>query len=993
LSKRDRFTRWQTISGLFIAGFPLAAGLLVLSGRPTSPLRLLRTNAAFAPQIDNPTLWALFCGVGLLVALMIPFLVWLAKIARQKTREVEAAQARFAGILDMAQDAIVSVDANHRITLFNQAAEKIFGYKAHEVVNQPITILICESEPITEFAIASETSMSPERRSKVVARRKNGSTFPAEVTMSWVNLGNEVIRTAMLRDITRRQQAEEISAFLISIVNSSEGAIIGNTLDGMIASWNRGAEKLYGYTAAEAIGKPISMLVPLNLNYELAKLLEQIKKGIHIDRYEMVRIRKDGSRVDVSLTVSPIRDSSGKLLGMSTIAQDITERKRMEEQLAQSHEAALEATRLKSEFLANMSHEIRTPMNGVIGMTDLLLDSELNPAQREFGEVIQSSAKALLTLLNDILDFSKIEAGKLEFAATDFSLRDCLSGTLKAPAVRAHAKELDLAYYISPEVPDNLIGDPDRLRQIVINLVSNAIKFTEQGEVLIQVDKKWQSDTQIFLQFSVTDTGIGLAPEKQKSIFEAFVQADSSTTRRYGGTGLGLSISSRLVEMLDGKIWVESEPGKGSAFRFTARFDLQKVQPTRISSLAPESLRELPVLIVERNASTRKLIEEMCVSWRMQPTAVEDDYEALERLQEAHQTGKPFALAIIDSALLEKTAYRLSDAISLHPELVHQVILLTSTLVSVSDKQISKTLQHCSFLTKPVKPSDLLNTIMSAFKLQPARQSASFKGTVQAAERGSGLRILVAEDNPVNQLVVRKILEKRGHQVTLADNGRIALEALAQEAFDLVLMDIEMPEMNGIETTLAIRRKEQISGQHQPIMALTAHAMKEDAERFLAAGMDDYLSKPIEPNDLLYKIDCLVSKAVKSPTVSKVKGSGQPVMQRKIELSKALEYTEGDMELLQNIIRLFLKTYPGMLAEIRQTIADNNGAGLARAAHSFKGIGGYFLTASDLGMVKSLEQMGRELDLQNAKAMTVALEQELTLIEGELKTLLNEKAA
>ena len=993
MSKRNLFARWQTISALFIASFSIAVGLFVLFGWHTSTLGLLQINSALPPNEYNTALWPLFCGIGLLASFMLPLMVWLAQIAHQKTREVEAAKARFAGILDISQDAIVSVDAKKRITLFNQGAEKIFGYNACEVLNQPIEILIPESEPITEFAIVNEASSSPERSREVFARRKNGSSFPAEVTMSWVNLGNQVVRTALLRDITRRQQAEEISAFLISIVNSSEGAIIGNTLDGVIASWNRGAEKLYGYTAAEAIGKPISMLAPLNLNYELAKLLEQIRKGIHIDRYEMVRIRKDGSRVDVSLTVSPIRDSSGKLLGMSTIAQDITERKRMEEQLAQSHEAALEATRLKSEFLANMSHEIRTPMNGVIGMTDLLLDSDLNPAQREVGEVIQSSARALLTLLNDILDFSKIEAGKLEFATADFSLRDCLSGTLKAPAIRAHAKALDLAYYISPEVPDNLIGDPDRLRQIVINLVSNAIKFTEQGEVLIQVDKKWQSDTEIFLQFSVTDTGIGLAPEKQKSIFEAFVQADNSTTRRYGGTGLGLSISSRLVEMLNGKIWVESEPGKGSAFRFTARFDLQKEQPARISSLVPESLRNLPVLIVERNDLTRKLIEEMCGNWRMQPTSVADAYEALEKLQKAHQAGKAFPLIIVDSSLLEKSANRLSEEICQHPELVPHVILLTSTLVSVHDKQVSKTLQHCSSLTKPVKPSDLLNLIMSAFKLQPARQGAPFNGRIQPDERGAALRILVAEDNPVNQLVVRKILEKRGHQVTIADNGKIALDALAREVFDIVLMDIEMPEMNGIETTLAIRRKEQISGHHQPIMALTAHAMKEDSERFLAAGMDDYLSKPIEPNDLLYKIDCLVSKVPRSSAATKVKSNGPQLMQRKIELSKVLEYTEGDMELLQNIIRLFLKTYPGMLTEIRQTIADNNGDGLARAAHSFKGIGGYFLTASDLSIVKSLERMGRELDLQNAKAMLMSLEQELTLIEGELKTLLEEKAA
>jgi two-component system sensor histidine kinase/response regulator len=1099
LGKRNFLANWQTISAFFVASLSAVLGSLIFCGWRSSNFVLIQATLL----------------TGLLASLCLPFAVRFVQITRQKAKEMERAKARFAGILDMAQDAIISVDARYHITLFNQGAEKIFGYTAEEVLTQPIQSLLPDVERLTDFEHTGDNLLG--KKSEILARRKNGSVFSAEVTISWLMIDDEIVLTTMLRDITGHKQAEkslaasetllkqfiahtpaaiamfdtemrylqtsdqwlrdyrleedniigkshyevfsdiperwkvihrrvlagavercdedpfpradgsmdwlqwearpwhkangkigglifftqviterkkteEAAAFLTAIVNSSEGAIIGNTLDGIIASWNQGAEKLSGYSAAEAIGQPISMLVPPDCLHEIQEIGWQIKNGMNLERFETIRVRKDGTRVDVSLITSPIKDSQGKLIGVSTIAQDITERKQMEAQLAQSRDQALEATRLKSEFLASMSHEIRTPMNGVIGMTELLLDTDLLPAQREFSEVIHSSANALLTIINDILDFSKIEAGKLDFAEVEFGLREFIGDMLKAPAVRAHAKGLDLSYYISSEVPDNLIGDPDRLRQIALNLIGNAVKFTETGEVTMRIEKQSQNDTEAFLIFSVTDTGIGLAPEKQQSIFEAFIQADSSTTRRYGGTGLGLSISSRLVEMMDGKIWVESEQGKGSTFYFTARFDLQKESAGSLSSIAPKSLLHLPVLIVERNELTRKLLAEMCESWRMKPTMVDNDQAALDCLQTAQKSGSPFALAILDSSLFESSATQLLAQIHQYPEMVQKIILLTPSIISVNDKQICKTFQNCSLLTKPVKPSDLLNIILLEFPLQAIRQITDVDDMQESDSKSAALNILVAEDNIVNQMVVRKILEKRGHRVTIANNGKAALEALQQKAFDIVLMDIEMPVMNGIEATQEIRQKEQITGKHQPIIALTAHALKEAVERSFLTGMDDHLSKPIHAKELLEKIDRLVNKA--ADEAQENTGQNQrPVNYKRVDVARLLNFTEGNMDLLQHIIRLFLQKYPHMLAEIRQAIVQNDSAYLERAAHNLKGAGGYFLDGSVMNTIRNLERMGQEFNLQEAKNSLVTLEQELFFMEEEIKTLKQQWAA
>ena len=798
--------------------------------------------------------------------------------------------------------------------------------------------------------------------------------------------------------VARKRAEEELDRFFTISLDLQCIA----TFDGYFTRVNPAWQRTLGYTSEELVTRPFLDFVHPDDRESTLSVMSALKTGAYVSDFENRYRAHDGSYKWLLWNAVAFPE-------LGTIyadARDITERKRAEDalkrhgqemdaarreqednaaRLAQlvrelevAKHVAEEATAAKGEFLANMSHEIRTPMNGIIGMTELALRTKLTERQREYLKSVQHSAEALLTLINDILDFSKIEARRLSLEKVTFDLRETVEEAVRLLAPRAHEKGLELACHIHPDVPGTVVSDPGRLRQVLVNLVGNAIKFTERGEVVVTVELQEAHSSEASLHFTVSDTGIGVPADKQWQIFGAFVQADASTTRRYGGSGLGLTISAQLVELMGGRIWLESEAGHGSRFHFVARVGVQPAEPEQAMSADLQNLR---VLIVDDHPVNRQILEEMVSSWRMSPVVVTGAVEALEALRD---TADSFQLVVTDAMMPDHDGFELIREIRKDRRFSHvKVILLTSAGLDASPPN---RVALDRVLTKPVKHSDLLEAIQSVMLPEAGASNAGPVIDSSIRRRRTPrrrLRILVAEDNPINQKLVVSLLKQQRHTVTLVNNGQEAVAKAAQGGFDLILMDVQMPLMSGLEATAAIRAQESaVPGRHVPIMAMTAHAMASDRETCLKAGMDGYVSKPIRLEELLAAIDAVGGATVRAaPRLPK---------KRSAATSALLSNFGGDSALLGEVIEMVLADSPATEREIHRAVGAGETAAVASAAHALRGTVGLFTKAGAYEAAAELERAARHGEVGQFQAATARLADEMRTLRRDLKKLVRE---
>jgi PAS domain S-box-containing protein len=900
---------------------------------------------------------------------------------RKKARAtLEESEMRFRSVVESANDAIIMADSSGKIIVWNNCASETFGYGPEEAIGMPVSMLMPERYRVLHQKGLERLGATGE--SNIIGTtvelqgvRKDGREFPFELSLSTWEREEETYFTSIIRDTSDRKWAEEelentLSELNIIFDNANVG--IAFMKEGGVFRANRKCEEIFGYGRHEIDGLPAETFFNVreeghvSTGEDTSRILSAGKTG----HMEQLMRRKDGSTFLCSLTgkaVSPGAPSTSSIW----ILEDVTERRSAEEALKRAAEAAEAASRTKSEFLANVSHEIRTPMNGIIGMTELALDTDLSEEQREYIEIVRQSAGSLLSLVNDILDYSKMEAGRMELQESDFNLRTVMEDTLESFSAQAARKGLLILSHIGTGLPLQLRGDPGRLRQVMVNLIGNAVKFTEVGVIKVTVEpvslQGPSRGTSFTIRFSVSDTGIGVKKDMVDSIFETFTQVDGSTTRKYGGSGLGLAITRQIVELMGGSIWVQSKPGKGSTFHFTADF---------LALDAGEVSGEIDfagshALVVEGNKDNRNAFGEMLGAWGFKVHEAGSEDEALNAVKKANA---PFDLMLLDYHLPGADCFELVDALREEGGVKGSKVLLLATLGAGLDQGRLEGLDISGYVNKPVRQSQLLDAIMNAFgKAADAVVSRVEEPNIVNGGTGTGLRVLLAEDNTVNRVLVERILKKAGHSFEVVENGLEVLEALREKRFDLVLMDVQMPHMDGIEATRIIRDPgSDVYDPDIPIVALTARAMSEDRERCLEAGMDVYVAKPFRPDDLLEVFQEALSGGNRGGGETPVGVSRGGVLDRKA----ALMLLDGDEELLGLVWETFRESGPQEMELLLRALKDGDLRVLEMQAHSLKSAAGSIGAGRLSEEAMRMELAARNKDLKGARSLEGKLKDE-----------------
>jgi PAS domain S-box-containing protein len=910
-------------------------------------------------------------------------------ITRKSSEEaLRNSEEGYRKLIETAQDAIISIDENEIISVWNSAAEKIFGYLKHEIIGQSITTIIPEryreqhEEGLQRFLKTGETRIM-DKIVEVHGITNEGIEIPIGMSLSFQKNEEGLCSfTAIIRDITERKKREDEIQRLSCAVEQSPSSVMITDAEGNIEYINPKFTELTGYTPEDALGKTPRILksgkTPLA---EYKKLWKTIKSGKEW-RGEFSNKKKNGILYWEHTSISSVKNSEGNITHFVSVNEDVTDRRHMEKMIKKSEEVAIVkmkeateakenaevATTAKSEFLANMSHEIRTPMNGIMGMTDLLLDTKLTREQREFTDTVRDSADALLTIINDILDFSKIEAGKMEIENIDFDLHIAVESTIDILAVKAHEKYLELSCFIDPEVPSLLRGDPGKLRQVIINLVNNAMKFTKEGEVAISVNMEEETELHVTVRFAVKDTGIGIPADRMDRLFKSFSQVDASTTRKFGGTGLGLTISKQIAELMGGHIGVESKEGKGSTFWFTAVLEKQPLDQQQ-APIKLGDIENMRVLVVDGYDTNRHIFRKYLESWHCRVEEAVSAEEVMEKLRDAADRSDPFKIALIDCCMPEKDGESLGREIKADPQLKDLILVMLTSVGRRGDAELFSKLGFAAYLPKPIKKTQLFECLQIVTgKTEKVKKDTPEQIVTQysiSEDHKQRVHILLVEDNMVNQKIALRILEKKlGYHADVATNGKEAIESLERSDYDLVLMDCQMPEMDGYEATSTIRDQDSAVRNHNiPIIAMTANAMKGDREKCLEAGMDDYVTKPINMQELADAIERNLSNGRKqqlSPASVPEVTVSKEAKQEDVPEGIYSEYAD-DADLVE-LVDEFAAGLEADVESMRKVLENGDHDGLRRLAHQMKGAGGSYGYPMLTEAAKAIEEAAKTED-------------------------------